>query len=105
MRSLGQLTSDAAFERAAAKVDLPPRIFLYTLDQVAYCVEMSVESLRRAHVHFAGRTTGYSPRGLILARNIAEPKDKPDWRVTEGELVRWLKFKGFVFSESSRLIR
>ena len=48
---------------------------------------------------------GVHRSGLIMCRNIAEPDVRPDWRVAENELIRWMKFKGFLFSESIRLLK
>lgn len=98
-------TVDPTLDAQAKRVDFPPRLFLYTLDQVAFCLDMKVDTLRRSYIHFAGRTRGVAPQGLIVARNIAGPGDTPTWRVAENELVRWMKHKGFVFVTSERMIR
>lgn len=89
----------------AKAVDFPPRLFLYSLDQVAFCLDMKIDTLRRSYIFFQGRSLGIAPRSLILARNIAGPLEQPMWRVAENELVRWMKHKGFVFVTSDRMIR
>lgn len=98
-------TVDPILNVQAERIDFPPRLFLYSLDQVAFCLDMKVETLRRSYIHFQGRTRGVAPKGLILARNIAGPQEQPTWRVAENELVRWMKHKGFVFVTSERMIR
>lgn len=79
----------------AGKVGLPPRPFLYTLDQISMLIDVQQVTLERTYVHFEGRSVGAAPRSKMLARNIAPPDDKPDWRVAEREMVRWFKNRGF----------
>ena len=98
-------TSDGITSRDASKVKLPPRLFLYTLDQVAYCISVSEVTLKKRFLYLEGRSMGVHRSGLIMCRNIAEPDVRPDWRVAENELIRWMKFKGFLFSESIRLLK
>ena len=82
-----------------AKMGLPLRTFLYTLDQIATMLEMTVPTLKAEHIHFEGRSVGPRPYPKMLARNIAEPGSTPDWRVVDQEFARWLKYKGFVLYE------
>lgn len=79
-----------------AKIELPYRPFLYTLDQIATLTAISVQSLKDTHLYFAGRTEGVRNPDLLVAHNIVPPPDKPDWRVEEREFLRWLKRKGFL---------
>jgi hypothetical protein len=80
-------------------VGLPPRPFLYTLDQVAYLIQIEESTLRRSYLHYEGRSVGAPARGVIVTRNIAPVGLKPEWRVAERELVRFMKFKGFRYHE------
>lgn len=75
--------------------ELPPRPFLYTLDQVAALIFVDVRYFMNRYVHFDGRSVGPHYPDFILARNVAPKGAPPDWRVTETELKRWLKYKGF----------
>lgn len=75
-------------------VKLPPRIFLYTLDQIALMLDMSDQAIR-TYCHLDRFHTGPRPPSRLLARNIAPPEDRPDWRVAEPELRRWMRLKGF----------
>ena len=77
------------------KVGLPPVTFLYTLDQVANMLCMSVESFVSKYVYFMMVSRGVKSPHEMMARNIAKPGDKPDWRIPQAEFVRWLKLKGF----------
>lgn len=79
-------------------VGLPQRPFLYTLDQIANLVAVDLLTVK-ASVHFEGRSVGARPVKKMLARNIAPEGERPDWRVAERELVRWLRTKGFRFYE------
>ncbi len=82
----------------ADAVGLPQRPFLYTLDQIATLLAVD-EAALRASVHFEGRSVGARPVKKMLARNIAPEGRRPDWRVAERELIRWLRTKGFRFYE------
>lgn len=78
-------------------VGLPPRVFLYTVDQLAVLLNVTEQTLHTSILHHEGRDVGIRGRHEMLARNIAKPNDKPDWRVAEHEFVRWLKMKGFKY--------
>lgn len=84
---------------APGSVGLPPRPFLYTFDQIAQILSVGVAAVGRSYIFYEGRSTGARPRDRMIARNIAAPTDKPEWRVAEGELVRWMKVKGFRYHE------
>lgn len=74
---------------------LPPRLFLYTLDQLASIVNVPIKEFQRKYIHYDGRAVGARPFEKIMARNIAPKGEPPDWRVVETEFVRWMRFKGF----------
>lgn len=79
-------------------VGLPPRPFLYTLDQISVILNISQSDVGRRYVYYEGRSTGARSVRLLVARNInPDPEDKPDWRVAERELIRWMKTMGFKF--------
>jgi|SRR6478609_2337377 len=93
----GNRGDHAAIEQSMAHVGLPPRPFLYTIDQIATLLDIDEKTLRsgQSHVYYEGRTPGVPRKDMMLARNIAAPDETPDWRVAERELVRWFKRKGF----------
>ena len=78
------------------KVGLPPRAFLYTIDQIAAMIEVDLVAMKRRYIHFEGKTLGGKRPEKMLARTL-EPESgrASDWRVTEREFIRWLQFKGF----------
>ncbi len=80
-------------------VGLPPRPFLYTIDQISVILDVTEKIVAATYLFFEGRSTGTRNKHLMLARNIAPPDAKPDWRVAERELVRWMKTKGFRYYE------
>lgn len=81
-------------------VNLPPRIFLYTLDQIAGIISMTQAHLERNYIYYYGKSTGPKPRERMMARDINAGTDKrPDWRVADTEVVRWLRRAGFVISD------
>lgn len=84
-------------------VGLPPRIFLYTLDQVSACIAVPVDALKRSYIYFIGRSSGTYHKNLLKARNINGPNDTPEWRIAESELIRWMRGRGFTFVYDGRL--
>ena len=80
--------------------ELPPRPFLYTLDQIAALVSVEEERIRKEYCYFEGRSTGRKYPDLMSCRNVAPALIRwPDWRVSELELKRWFKYMGFRFHE------
>ena len=84
---------------SAASVGLPMRPFLYTVDQIATILTMTEQAVHTRILYHEGRDIGSRRTDQMLARNIAASNEKPDWRVAERELVRWMKHKGFKFYE------
>lgn len=80
---------------------MPLRPFLYTLDQLSILLDVEESRIRAGYVHFEGRSIGAATRHKMIARNIAPANEKPEWRVAERELIRFLKFKGFKIYERS----
>lgn len=81
-------------ERQAEAVGLPPRLFLYTLDQVSTMLGVELPYLKNVYIYYEGRSIGIS-RDRLGARNIAPSGVTPEWRVSETELIRWFRFKRF----------
>lgn len=80
-------------EKRREEVGLPSRPFLYTLDQVATLLAIDEDALAQNYVYFDGRSLGAQMPYHLLAHNLARPDTKPEWRITERELVRWLRRK------------
>lgn len=76
-------------------VGLPVRNFLYTVDQIAFLIEVSEATVKQSYLHYEGRSTGVCPKDRMIARNIAPVGEKPEWRVLDTAFVRWMRFKGF----------
>ncbi len=85
----------------ARSVGLPPRPFLYTLDQIATLLDVTQKMVELHYIFWDGRSVGMVDKNKMMARNIAPANERPDWRVAERELVRWMKRKGFRFYERS----
>lgn len=85
------------------EVIIPVRPILFTLDQVRGLLAVGEKDLN-AILFYAGRSPGVNTKARITARNIARPKDTPDWRVAEGELIRWLKYKKFKIRHRGEII-
>lgn len=78
-----------------SKIVLPRRPFLYTIDQIASMLGLTEQNLKVGYVHYEGRSVGKHQPRFLMARNIAPPGVKPEWRVADGELTRWMKLMGF----------
>lgn len=81
------------------KVGLPPRIIMYTPDQIATMLQMDEKYVRRKVLFYEEREPGIRPKGRLLARNLAPDGEKPEWRVSERELLRYLRHHGIKFYE------
>ena len=86
-------------EYSREKLGLPPRIFMYTPDQIGTLLELSEKYVKEKLLFYERREPGVPPRDRLRARNIAPEGEKPIWRVTERELIRYLRFKGIKFYE------
>lgn len=80
-------------------VGLPPRPFLYTVDQVAAILSLTPGNVKRLYLWYDGRQVGVRPKDKLRAVNIAGEDDRPEWRISEQELIRWLRLKGFKYYE------
>lgn len=87
----------------AKKLGLPPRIFLYTLDQISVILSVPVKTIERSYIYYENRSIGHKRRIEISAQNIAPPEEPPEWRVTEREFINWLKRMGFLYYERGYL--
>lgn len=77
-----------------ASVSIPRPPFLYTLDQVCLIVSWPKARLHQ-RTFYIGRSLGTKDRDQLEAFSIAAPGEKPDWRVSEHELMRWLRRHGY----------
>lgn len=86
--------------QAADRVGLPVKPFLYTIDQIAMLISVDERKVRNTLLHYQGKSVGAVPKDKMLARDISpDDAEKPDWRVSEKDFVRWLRFKGFRYHE------
>lgn len=83
------------------KIGLPPRVFLYTVDQLSVMLDLPEDRIKAAYLYFEGRSIGSRRKDLMTARNIAPASSTPDWRVAEREFVRWMRVKGFRWYDRS----
>jgi hypothetical protein len=79
-------------------VGLPVLPFLYTLDQVATLCAVDVKQLKISYIFYEKRSTGRYYSGLLRANNIAPEGEKAEWRVSQQELIRWMRMKGFRYA-------
>lgn len=93
------------FDETTHRIGLPLRPFLYTVDQLCTILAVSEDTLRAQHLYHVGRDVGIKDRHHMEARNIARPDQKPDWRVAENELKRWMRTKGFKFYDRGTVTR
>lgn len=79
------------------RIGMPPRIFMYTVDQIAGMLEAREEYVKRTLLFYDEREPGIAPKSKMRAVNIAPDGEKPEWRVTEREFIRYLKRSGVKF--------
>jgi hypothetical protein len=75
-------------------IGLPPRVFMYTADQIATMFELREEYVRKVLFFYDRREPGLTPKTKMRAVNIAPEGETPEWRVTEKELIRYLRHRG-----------
>ncbi|AER26596.1 helix-turn-helix DNA binding domain protein [Gordonia phage Amore2] len=81
-----------------SEVNLPAREFLFSLDQIAQMLDVSMKYLTGNIIFFYGRSIG-SRKGKLLSVNIAAPGDNPVWRVAEMEFKSWMRYRKIRFTE------
>jgi hypothetical protein len=81
-------------------VALPTRLFLYTPDQVAMILNVDLRTVMASYLWYEGRQVGAHDYDKLRAVDISEDRSKPPrWRVSEQELIRWMRRKGFKYYE------
>lgn len=76
-----------------AVLGLPVRVFYYTVEQVGAIIEMKTEDVMKKVLWFEGREVGHKPASALCAINLARGEQKPEWRIEERELIRWMRWK------------
>lgn len=83
----------------AEEIVLPIRPFFYTLDQLETLLNVSRPRLLTL-LFFRGVSPGPHPPDRLLTVDISNDYvEKPDWRVEENELTRWLRYRGYQVKE------
>lgn len=82
-------------------IGLPIRPFLFTIDQIATLIGVSIENVMQTKLYYDRRSVGQRHKDMMLAHDIATPGQPSEWRVAEREFVRWLRYKGFIIRENS----
>lgn len=85
--------------KAADLVGLPPKPFFYTIEQVAYLLNLEERYVKNLLLHYQERSVGPCPRDKIYAVNMAPAGETPVWRVNERSLVSFMRFKGLRYYE------
>lgn len=79
------------------RVGLPPRIFMYSPDQIATMLSLELKYVKSTLLFYDKREPGLTPKTKMRAVNIAPEGETPEWRVTENELLRYLRMRGIKF--------
>lgn len=99
-------------DRLDPRRGLPRLPIYYTLDQVASLLSISVSNLTESYLWFMGRDVGVYRSRFLRAVNFGSARrstsegGRPpdDWRVPEGELVRWLTVNDLWIYDPAALI-
>lgn len=82
------------------EAQLPKKPFLYTLDQIAEILQVDQKYLKQNLLWWQGREIGvFNFREKMKAVNVAPEGETPEWRVSEGSLINFLKAKGIKFND------
>ena len=81
------------------RIGLPPRIFMYTMDQIGAMLEVTPHTVKYKLLFYDEREPGLTPKDKMRAVNIMPEGETPDWRVTEREFIRYLRRRGVRFYE------
>jgi hypothetical protein len=93
---------DMAFDSERDRIALPPRIFMYTIDQIAMMLEVEEKYIKQNLLHYEHRSPGICPKSKMRAVNLAAEGDTPQWRVTENTLLGFLRRRGVRFYTPDR---
>lgn len=88
-------THENNLKRESKSVGIPFKSFLYTLEQVADMIQVDLVSFQKKYVHYDSRTPGIKRADKFFARNVSPMGEKPEWRITDTEVLRWFKSKGY----------
>lgn len=78
---------------AREEVGLPDPVFFYTVDQVADLLAVSPDHLKKVIAHYNGMGGIRRPDKLTIV-NLAPAGSPQIWRVSEDELIRYLRNRG-----------
>ena len=79
------------------KIGLPPRIFMYTPDQIAAMLSLTEQYVKDKVLFYDRREPGITPKTKMRAINVAPEGETPQWRVAEKEFIRYLRSRGLKF--------
>ena len=80
---------------ARRQVGLPPRPFLYAPDQIATLLGLKTQKVLDDYLYYIGVSYGPRPKTKMPAIDIAPDGQKPIWRVSEQDLISWLRRMGW----------
>jgi hypothetical protein len=72
---------------------------MYTYDQIATMLELDEKYVKKVLFFYDKREPGLTPKTKMRAINIAPEGERPEWRVTEREFIRYLRRRGLKFYE------
>lgn len=87
-----------------ARRGVPRQPFYWTLDQIAAMLSLTEQTLRDSYLFFDGKDVGVCRPSYLRAMRInvgrthhsrgpgARGRDSTDWRVADGEFIRWLTY-------------
>lgn len=97
MPDSGKRGHGKALPPGGTKIGIPTRVFLFSVDQLAVMLELPEKYILDNLLYLEGRSIGTASKHLIQARNVAPADQKPEWRVSEREFIRWMRVKGFKY--------
>jgi hypothetical protein len=74
----------------------PPRVFLYTIDQISSMLNVEEPEVRAKYLYYVGSDIGVPAKHKMLAINIAPEGGEAEWRVQDSSFIKWMRRNGFV---------
>ena len=84
-------------------LQLPVKTFMYTIEQIAYMLDVTEQTVKKRILYYQGRERRKWTNDDLVAVNFSRQDEKPEWRISEEEFIRWMRRKRIKFTAPSRI--
>lgn len=78
-------------------LQIPIKMFMYHIDQIASMLDVTELTMKKNMLYYQGRERRKWTQDDLVAVNISRVNAPPEWRISEEEFMRWMKYKGIKF--------